>query len=88
VRFRWKVEKFHQETKQLTGLEGSQCRKARIVRSQLVVPIWFGYGSKQAAIDTQRTIYLVKHVLLDDYSCQQLKSPTVQVRLVLVLQIF
>ena len=24
---RWKIEQFHRETKQLTGLEGCQCRK-------------------------------------------------------------
>ena len=30
--FRWKVEQFHRETKQLTGIEGNQCRKARIVQ--------------------------------------------------------
>jgi len=29
--FRWKVEQFHRETKQLTGIEGCQCRRARIV---------------------------------------------------------
>ncbi len=28
--FRWKVEQFHRETKQLIGLEGRQCRKARL----------------------------------------------------------
>ena len=27
--FRWKVEQFHRETKQLTGIEGNQCRKAQ-----------------------------------------------------------
>ena len=30
---RWKVGQFHRETKQLTGLDGCQCRKARIVRN-------------------------------------------------------
>ncbi|NJO15114.1 MAG: transposase [Thioploca sp.] len=31
--FRCKVEQFHRETKQLTGIEGNQCRKARTVRN-------------------------------------------------------
>ena len=33
--FRWQVEQFHRETKQLTGIEGSQCRKTRIVRNHI-----------------------------------------------------
>jgi hypothetical protein len=32
---RWKIEQFHRETKQVTGLEGCQCRKARIVRNHI-----------------------------------------------------
>lgn len=31
--FHWKVEQFHGETKQLTGVEGCQCRKAHLVRN-------------------------------------------------------
>ena len=45
--FRWKVEKFHRETKQLTGLEENQCRKARIVRNHMGVPFWFGFVSNK-----------------------------------------
>lgn len=79
--FRWKVEQFHRETKQLTGLEGSQCRKARIVRNHIGCAILVWVRLKQVAVDTQRTIYRVKHDLLDDYLRQQLKSPPVQMRL-------
>jgi hypothetical protein len=32
---------------------------------------------KQVAYETQRTIYQVKHGLLDDYLRQQLKTPTI-----------
>jgi hypothetical protein len=79
--FRWKVEQFHRETKQLTGLEGSQCRKARIVRNHIGCAILVWVRLKQVAVDTQRTIYHVKHDLLDDYLRQQIKSPTIQMRL-------
>jgi Transposase DDE domain len=79
--FRWKVEQFHRETKQLTGLEGSQCRKARIVRNHIGCAILVWVQLKQVAVDTQRTIYRVKHDLLDDYLRQQIKSPTVLMRL-------
>ena len=32
---RWKIEQFHSETKQVTGLECCQCRKIRIVRNDI-----------------------------------------------------
>ena len=79
--FRWKVEQFHRETKQLTGAEGCQCRKARIVRNHIGCAILVWVRLKQVAHETQQTIYQVKHGLLDDYLRQQLKSPAVQMRL-------
>ena len=79
--FRWKVEQFHRETKQLTGVEGNQCRKARIVRNHIGCAILVWVRLKQVAVETQRTIYHVKHDLLDDYLRQQIKSPSVQMRL-------
>lgn len=79
--FRWKVEQFHRETKQLTGIELCQCRKARIVRNHIGCAILVWVRLKQVAEETKRTIYRVKHALLDDYLCQQLISPTVKMRL-------
>jgi hypothetical protein len=76
--FRWKVEQFHRETKQLTGVEGCQCRKARIVRNHIGCAILVWVRLKQVAHETQQTIYQVKHGLLDDYLRQQLKSPAIQ----------
>jgi hypothetical protein len=55
------------ETKQLTGIEGNPCRKARIVRNP-----------SGGSIETGRTLYRVKHDLLGNYWRQQLKSPTIQ----------
>jgi hypothetical protein len=65
--FRWKVEQFHRETKQLTGIEGNQCRKARIVRNHIGCAILVWARLKQVAVETHRTVYRVKHDLLDDY---------------------
>lgn len=79
--FRWKVEQFHRETKQLTGIEACQCRKARTVRNHIGCAILVWVRLKQVALETQRTLYRVKHDLLDDYLRQQLKSPTVKMRL-------
>jgi hypothetical protein len=74
---RWKIEQFHRETKQLTGLEGCQCRKARIVRNHIACAILVWVRLKQVACETQQTVYQVKHGLLSDYLRQQLRSPTI-----------
>ncbi|HLF27088.1 MAG TPA: transposase [Anaerolineae bacterium] len=79
--WRWKIEQFHRETKQLTGLEGCQCRQARIVRNQIGCAILVWVRLKQVATETQRTIYRVKHDLLSDYLRQQLRSPGVSMLL-------
>jgi hypothetical protein len=76
--FRWKVEQFHRETKQLTGLEGRQCRKARIVRNHIACAILVWIRLNQVAHDTKQTVYHLKHGLLSDYLRHQLKSPTIQ----------
>jgi len=78
---RWKIEQFHRETKQLTGLEGCQCRQARIIRNHIGCAILVWIRLKQVAYETQRTIYQVKHGLLSDYLRQQLKSPAIQMTL-------
>lgn len=74
---RWKIEQFHRETKQLTGLEGCQCRKARIVRNHIGCAILVWVRLNQVAQEAQQTVYKVKHGLLSDYLRQQLKSPTI-----------
>jgi len=79
--FRWKVEQFHRETKQLTGVEGCQYRKMRTVRNHIGCALLVWVRLKQVAQETQQTIYQVKLGLLDDYLHQQLKSPAVQMRL-------
>ena len=55
--FRWKVEQFHRETKQLTGLEGCQCRKARIVRNHIACAVLVWVRLKQVANESQQTVY-------------------------------
>ena len=75
--FRWKIEQFHRETKQLTGLDGCQCRKARIVRNHIACAILVWVRLKQVANETQLTVYRLKQGLLSDYLRQQLKSPAI-----------
>jgi hypothetical protein len=75
---RWKIEEFHREAKQLTGIEGCQCRSARIQRNHIACALLVWSRLKHLAYQSGQTIYRVKHGLLQDYLIQQLKNPTVQ----------
>lgn len=76
--FRWKVEQFHRESKQVTGLQACQCRRARIVRNHIACALLVWARLKQVAQETQRSIYQVKHDLLSNYMRDQLRSPAVR----------
>lgn len=78
--FRWKIEQFHREAKQTTGLEGCQCRLARIQRNHIACAILVWIRLKQVAQQTASTIYQLKQALLDDYLRSQLRSPAISMR--------
>ncbi len=75
---RWKIEEFHREAKQLTGLEDCQCRKARIQRNHIACSLLVWVRLKSLAYQTQQTVYHIKHGLLHDYLVHQLKYPSVK----------
>jgi len=75
---RWKIEEFDREAKQLTGIEGCQCRGGRIQRNHIACALLVWSRLKHLAYQSGQTIYRIKHGLLRDYLVQQLKSPTVQ----------
>jgi hypothetical protein len=79
---RWKIEEFHREIKQLTGIESCQCRKGRIQRNHIACAMLVWLRLKNLAYQTCQTIYRIKHNLLDNYLIQQLKRPDVQMCLV------
>ncbi len=74
---RWKIEQFHRETKQTTGIEACQCRLARIQRNHIACAILVWVRLKQVAQETASTLYQLKHGLLDDYMRSQLRSPAI-----------
>jgi hypothetical protein len=76
--FRWKIEQLHREGKQVTGLERCQCRKARIQRHHIGCAFLVWVRLKELAAHTGRTVYQLKHGLLDDYLIQQLKEPALR----------
>jgi hypothetical protein len=73
---RWKIEQLHREGKQATGLERCQCRKARIQRNHIGCAFLVWVRLKELAAQTGRTVYQLKHGLLDDYLIQQLRNPS------------
>ncbi len=73
---RWKIECFHREAKQLTGLEKCQCRLPRIVRNHIACAFLVWIHLMRRAYEKGQTLYQVKHALISEYLCQQLKSPT------------
>ena len=75
---RWKIEEFHREAKQLTGIERCQCRTGRIQRNHIACALLVWSRLKHLAYQSGRTVYQIKHGLLHDYLIQQLKSPSVQ----------
>ena len=75
---RWKIEEFHREAKQLTGLEDCQCRKARIQRNHIACSLLVWVRLKTLAYQTSQTVYQLKHGLLHDYLVHQLKNPAIK----------
>ena len=75
--FSWKIEPFHRETKQVTGIEGCQCRLARIQRNHIACAMLVWARLKQVAHLTHHPIYQIKFGLLSDYLIAQLKNPSV-----------
>ena len=78
---RWKIEQVHREAKQLTGLEGCQCRKARSQRNHIGCALLVWVRFKALATQSNQTMYHIKHSLLDEYIRQQLRSPAVKTTL-------
>lgn len=72
---RWKIEQFHRETKQVTGIERNQCRTNRSQRNHicLCMQVWVFLLEKAHVCGT--TVYQVKRSLLDDYMVEQLRNP-------------
>lgn len=72
---RWKIEEFHREIKQLTGIESCQCRKARIQRNHINCAMLVWTRLKPLAYCTGQTVYQLKRGLLSNYLIEQLKHP-------------
>jgi hypothetical protein len=76
--WRWKIEQFHRELKQVTGLEMCQCRLQRSQRTHIGCAILVWIRLKHVAEETGKTIYQLKHDLLDDYMSNFLRNPSIK----------
>lgn len=73
---RWKIEQFHREAKQTTGLERCQCRLNRAQRNHIAAAMLVWLSVKELADQTKKTVYQLKQGLLSDYLIQQMRNPT------------
>ncbi|NBV84489.1 transposase, partial [bacterium] len=75
---RWKIEQFHREIKQLTGIEKCQCRKARIQRNHIACAVLVWIRLTSVARKSCKTIYQIKRDMLSEYLRKELRSPSVR----------
>jgi hypothetical protein len=75
---RWKIEQFHREAKQVTGIECCQCQSGRIQRNHIGCAMLVWVRLKEVAAQLGKTIYQAKFGQLSDYLIQQLKSPSIR----------
>ncbi|BAU06015.1 hypothetical protein FIS3754_19260 [Fischerella sp. NIES-3754] len=74
-KIRWKIEEFHREIKQLTGIESCQCRKARLQINHIACAMLVWVKLKNLAHTTGQTIYQIKRNLLSNYLIAATKTP-------------
>lgn len=74
---RWKIEQFHREAKQVTGLESCQCRSQRAQRNHIACAMLVWVRLNELAQEAQTTIYQLKQGLLSSYMRDQLRQPSI-----------
>lgn len=74
---RWKVEEFHREIKQETGIEQCECRKDRLQRNHIGCAMLVWVRIKCLAYKAGKTIYQLKHGQLSDYLMRELRNPSI-----------
>jgi len=74
---RWKIEQFHREAKQVTGLESCQCRLQRAQRNHIACAMLVWVRLNQISQVTQTNVYHIKQGLLRDYMIDQLRNPSI-----------
>ena len=79
---RWKIEEFHREVKQLTGLGFCQCRLRIIQKNHIACAMLVWNFLKRFASKIGKSIYQVKHGLLSKYLTDELKHPSIKMKVI------
>lgn len=74
---RWKIEEFHREIKQLTGIEACQCRKEVIQRNHIGCAMLVWAKLKNLAYQTGRNVYDLWKSQYDGMITQLFQSPLI-----------
>lgn len=73
--FRWKIEQFHREVKQLTGVAQCQARKGRKQRNHIAIAFVVWHQLHELAQQMKITMYEVKRLPLQEYQKQLWRNP-------------
>jgi hypothetical protein len=76
---RWRIEQYHRELKQLSGIELCQARQGRSQRNRIwcVIRVWLALWQRSPELG--QSVYAVKQGLLDEYLRRQLQRPTIPI---------
>lgn len=80
TRIRWKIEEFHRQLKQISGIEACQCRKQRAQRNHILCAMLVWVRLAQVAQQQHTNVYQLKQGLLDDYIRAELRNPSISFR--------
>jgi hypothetical protein len=73
--FRWKIEQFHREVKQLTGVAKCQARKGRKQRNHICIAFVVWHQLHELAEQMKTTMYEVKSIPLREYQKHLWRNP-------------
>lgn len=73
--FRWKIEQFHREVKQLTGVAKCQARKGRKQRNHICIAFVVWHQLNELAQQMKQSMYEVKRLPLREYQKQLWRNP-------------
>ena len=76
VAVRWKIEEFHRQIKQTTGIEKCQCRNNRSQRNHICLCMQVWVFLSEMAFKYGTNIYRIKRKILNDFLYLQMKNPS------------
>lgn len=79
-KYRWKIEQFHREIKQTTGIQSCQCRKRNSQKNHIMCSLMVWVDLKLRFHEMGLTIYQQKERLLSDYLRKELENPSLKFR--------